>query len=248
MRLHQAPVVTLAGMNAAPINTAGNFWTATVVVAAGATQGEVPYAIGFQDLAGNSGTTATASSDGSKVVIDTVAPTIIAPADQVAVATGPDGALVNYPSASATDHGVSIGGLLYSHGRETKFPIGLTTVVVTATDAAGNVATAQLQVTVGDQRESLPAARRRACRWSHLAGLECAGLPHAGGALGVTEGLDGRRKPRSGGWRAGFPWKFHPAHARDWNGHFRGWQHCAAGREDRRRCGGHQWSFVQSAR
>ena len=154
----QAPVVTLAGMTALPVNPAGNLWTAAVTVAAGGTQGEAPYSIVFQDLAGNPGATATAPSDGSRVVIDTVAPTIIVPPNQMAVATGPDGAFVNYPSASATDSGQSINELFYSHERDTKFPIGLTSVLVLAVDEAGNVAAALFQVTVGDQRESLPAA------------------------------------------------------------------------------------------
>jgi eukaryotic-like serine/threonine-protein kinase len=78
---------------------------------------------------------------------DTTPPTIIVPSDITAVATGPDGAVVNYfvlvfddtdpnPSLSCTPPSGST------------FPLGTTTVTCVATDRSGNTATATFNVTI----------------------------------------------------------------------------------------------------
>jgi hypothetical protein len=74
-------------------------------------------------------------------VVDHTPPILTCPGNQSFNATAPNGAIVNYSKATATD---SCGGTVttnYSQNAGTLFPIGDTTVMVTATDASGNQAT-----------------------------------------------------------------------------------------------------------
>jgi len=67
----------------------------------------------------------------------------------VAEATSPAGAVVTYPNATATD-AVGVDHVTYSTPSGSTFPIGTTTVVVTAYDAAGNQTSKSFTVTVRD--------------------------------------------------------------------------------------------------
>ncbi len=100
------------------------------------------------DRAGN---TATASF--SIQVRDTTAPTIATPANITANATSAAGAIVTF-AATATDR-VSTPTLTYSPASGATFPIGTTTVTVTAKDAAGNTATSTFSVTVQGAAQQL---------------------------------------------------------------------------------------------
>jgi uncharacterized delta-60 repeat protein len=82
-------------------------------------------------------------------VQDTAAPTVTPPSDVVMEATGPDGAMVTYLDATAND-AVGVTSLTYSQNSGTIFPLGVTTVTVTAKDAANNPGTATFTVTVKD--------------------------------------------------------------------------------------------------
>jgi hypothetical protein len=83
-------------------------------------------------------------------VADATPPNLTCPADQVVAATGPDGAAVTYPPATATDDITANPTVTYSPPSGSTLPRGTTTVTVTATDAAGNQATCTFQVTVQD--------------------------------------------------------------------------------------------------
>jgi PBP1b-binding outer membrane lipoprotein LpoB len=83
-----------------------------------------------------------------KVAGDTTPPVITAPANIIAEATGPSGAVVTF-TATATDN-VGVSSLSYNHASGSTFPIGPTTVTVTAKDAADNTATASFTITVRD--------------------------------------------------------------------------------------------------
>jgi hypothetical protein len=80
---------------------------------------------------------------------DTTPPSLTAPADVVAEATSPAGAVVTYAAATATD-AVGPVTISYSYASGSVFPLGTTTVAVTATDGAGNSAVAGFKVTVRD--------------------------------------------------------------------------------------------------
>ncbi len=99
--------------------------------------------LSYQDALSNP----TASAASSNIRIDTTAPVVTAPANVTAAPTSASGAVVTYPAATATD-AVGVTSLTYSQNSGTSFPIGTTSVTVTATDAANNSGTANFTVTV----------------------------------------------------------------------------------------------------
>jgi hypothetical protein len=74
--------------------------------------------------------------------------TITPPADVTVQATGGNGATVNYAAATVVDPLDPAPIITYSQNSGTTFPVGTTTVIVTATDAFGFVATGSFNVTV----------------------------------------------------------------------------------------------------
>ncbi len=84
-------------------------------------------------------------------VVDTEDPVISGlPTDQIASASpGVGSAIVTWAAPTATDN-CSIPTLLADFTSGASFPIGVTTVTYTATDAAGNITTASFTVTVSD--------------------------------------------------------------------------------------------------
>lgn len=84
-------------------------------------------------------------------VEDTTAPVITAPANVNAEATGPSGAAVNYPAATASDIVDGTTAASCSPASGSTFGFGDTTVTCNATDARGNRATAKtFTITVRD--------------------------------------------------------------------------------------------------
>jgi hypothetical protein len=97
------------------------------------------------DKAGNTGT------DSFKVLVqDTTAPTVTVPANEVAEATGSNGANVVYGDVSATDIVDGPMNPSCTQALDTVFKLGTTTVTCTATDAAGNIGTNSFTVKVLD--------------------------------------------------------------------------------------------------
>jgi hypothetical protein len=97
------------------------------------------------DTAGNSGTASFTVK-----VEDTTPPSVSVPANQVVEATGPTGAIVTYPAAAAVD---AVDGPLTASCAPPSgatFPLGMTTVTCSATDAHGNTGTASFIVKVQD--------------------------------------------------------------------------------------------------
>jgi len=82
---------------------------------------------------------------------DTQAPTFTTvPASQTVEATGPGGAAVTYATPTATDNSGLPPSISCDHASGSLFPLGATTVTCTATDGAGNAATATFTITVQD--------------------------------------------------------------------------------------------------
>jgi len=96
------------------------------------------------DNAGNKST-----STFKVTVRDTTKPIVTAPANVVAEATGPNGAAVTYPAATASDLGGTLAAPCVPASGST-FTLGTTTVTCTATDAASNQGSATFTVTVRD--------------------------------------------------------------------------------------------------
>ena len=95
-----------------------------------------------QDSANNTGT-----GTFTVTVVDTTAPVVAAHANVTVAATSPAGATVTYDAGSATD-AVGVTSLTYSQNSGTVFSIGVTTVTITAQDAANNTGTGTFTVTV----------------------------------------------------------------------------------------------------
>jgi hypothetical protein len=89
----------------------------------------------------------TASGIQKVIVADTTAPAVIAPASLTVEATG---ALTQVTSGAATASD-AVGVVSLSSDAPAAFPVGITTVTWSATDAAGNTGTAVQTVTVTDQ-------------------------------------------------------------------------------------------------
>lgn len=80
----QAPTVQVAGHTATAINTSANAWTASYTMTGTDAEGTVSFSIAFNDLSGNTGTIATATTNSSSVVFDRTAPILSA----VAIVSG----------------------------------------------------------------------------------------------------------------------------------------------------------------
>lgn len=106
--------------------------------------GTTAVGLAASDAAGN---TATAEFD--ITVRDTTAPVIAATTNITAEATSADGAAVTYALPSATDL-VSSASIAGSPGSGSIFPLGASTVTVTATDAANNTSNSTFTITVAD--------------------------------------------------------------------------------------------------
>lgn len=97
------------------------------------------------DAAGNKG-----SKSFKLTVEDTTAPSVTVPADKVAEATDPTGAKVLYGDVSASDIVDGPMNPSCSQASDTVFPLGTTTVICSAIDAAGNKGTNSFTVKVQD--------------------------------------------------------------------------------------------------
>lgn len=84
------------------------------------------------------------------LVRDTTPPALTVSGNVTAEATGASGAAVSYAAATATDAVTASPAIAYSAASGSTFPLGNTTVSVTATDAANNATTKAFTVAVKD--------------------------------------------------------------------------------------------------
>ncbi len=113
--------------------------------------GSTTVSVAASDAAGN-----TSAGSFSVTVVDTTAPVLTLPANQVIEATSAGGAVASF-TASATDL-VGVTSLTTSAASGSLFPLGTTTVTVTAQDAAGNTTSGSFTVTVRDTTAPVIAA------------------------------------------------------------------------------------------
>src|SRR5207237_10632126 len=91
----------------------------------------------------------TATASFTVTVRDTKPPSITSLSSSFAVeAASAAGAVVNYAAAAAADLVTANPTITYSQASGTTFPLGTTTVTVTAKDAAGNISTSSLTIKV----------------------------------------------------------------------------------------------------
>ena len=146
----QTPVVTLFGNAATVANPGGNNWTATATVGAGTTEGIATFSIAAVDLIGNIAPAVTATTDASGVTVDKTPPVLTPPADRIVGANGNTGAVVSF-SAGTSDNIDPAPLLVANPVSGSLFSIGVTTVNLSLTDAAGNASVGSFTVTVQDQ-------------------------------------------------------------------------------------------------
>jgi hypothetical protein len=91
----------------------------------------------------------TSTGDFTVTVLSDTPPTLTLPNNVVVEAAGPGGAQITLPQATATDIADPQPVITYDH-QSGLFPLGLTTINVTATDAFGNVSTGSFTVDVVD--------------------------------------------------------------------------------------------------
>jgi hypothetical protein len=108
--------------------------------------GATPVTVTAVDDAGN-----TRTGQFTVTVVDTTQPALQVPLDLTAEATGPAGARVEYPAATAEDLASSSVRISYSQPAGTVFPLGASTVTVRAEDPSGNVREGVFTVTVADR-------------------------------------------------------------------------------------------------
>jgi hypothetical protein len=89
----------------------------------------------------------SSSRDIRLTVANATAPALTVPADLTVNATGPDGAVVTFTTSAVGVAGIAVTTVCTPASGST-FPIGLTTVSCTATDAAGNAVTKTFTVLV----------------------------------------------------------------------------------------------------
>lgn len=92
----------------------------------------------------------TTTTSFTVTVEDKTAPELTLPANATVEATGPDAAIVAFAAVPATDLVDGVVAVSYSKDPGSLFPLGTTTVTVTATDAAGNTASGTFTITVQD--------------------------------------------------------------------------------------------------
>ena len=92
----------------------------------------------------------TGTAQFSVTVQDTTPPTVTAPSGVTVQPSGPTGATVTYPDASATDLVGVVSGPTCSPASGSVFPIGTSLVTCTASDRAGNTGTSSFSISVQD--------------------------------------------------------------------------------------------------
>ncbi len=120
--------------------------TLTVSIPSGTTfaLGTTPVTVTATDGHGN-----VSTATFNVTVQDTTPPALTVSGNVTVEAPSSAGATVSYAAATATD-AVGAVTIAYSQASGTVFPLGVTTVVVTATDGAGNTSTKSFTVTVRD--------------------------------------------------------------------------------------------------
>lgn len=131
------PTVLLAGHSVSATNGSGNSWSASYTMTGTDAEGAIPFSVAFSDLAGNAGTTVTATTDSSSVTFDRTFPLVTAAHISISGGTGTGGAYktgdvlnITWDNTAAGDNNSDI-----ASARASVIPFGGT--IVTLTNNAG---------------------------------------------------------------------------------------------------------------
>jgi hypothetical protein len=169
-----------AGISVSSITNTNGTITASIAVACSATLGT--NLVGLQVTDANN---ATATGNLTiNVTAETTPPTIACPTGVTAIAARPGDAtvVVNYPPPMATDN-CSVPTVACNPPSGSAFPVGTTTVICTATDAASNTAQCSFSVTVFDVCLQDDSDSGRVLLFNSLTGdyvFCCSGLKYTG--------------------------------------------------------------------
>lgn len=135
----QAPTATIQGSAATITNVGGNTWQATRTVPGGVAQETTTFAISIKDLAGNVLAAVTATTDGSSVTVDRVAPTLTLLGANPQTVEG--GAVYVDPGATASDATAgNLNGAIQVTGALNMNVVGTYLRTYAVADFAGNTA------------------------------------------------------------------------------------------------------------
>lgn len=126
--------------------------SASPEIASGSTVADGNYTVmlSYQDALGNPVASATSVNVTVDVTVDTTAPTLTPPGNIVVGATGTNGAVVSF-SVGASDNLDPAPALVVNPPSGSIFPIGVTTVNLSLTDASSNTSLGNFTVTVQNQ-------------------------------------------------------------------------------------------------
>jgi gliding motility-associated-like protein len=140
-----APVVIIAGHTVTANNSSGNNWTASYAMGGTDAEGAVSFSIAFADLAGNAGSTVTATTNSSSVIFDKTTPTLSS---------------VNIVSNNANTSRAKTGNIIsvsFTAAETITAPtVSIATHTVTAINTSGNIWTAIYTMTASDAEGSVP--------------------------------------------------------------------------------------------
>ena len=144
-----APTATILGLTITLTNVGGNTWQATRTVPGGVAQETATFSISVKDLAGNVLAPVTATTDGSSVTVDRVAPTLTLLGANPQSVEG--GTVYVDPGATASDATAgNLNGAIQVTGALNMNVVGTYTRTYTVADFAGNTATKSRTVRVVD--------------------------------------------------------------------------------------------------
>lgn len=148
----ETPGVTIAGKPVTLTGGGSNSYSASYTMTASDAEGGVAFTIDVIDPSGNTGTQVTATSDNSVVTYDRTNPVITAPADVTKnVDAGSCSATMVGLGIPSTDDNFKVASV--TNNSPASYSFGTTIIIWTATDAAGNSATATQTVTVTDNQK-----------------------------------------------------------------------------------------------
>ncbi|MBJ6116555.1 HYR domain-containing protein, partial [Pontibacter sp. BT310] len=144
------PTVVIAGQPATVTAGSTTAYTATYTLTTADPEGTVSFSITYQDLANNSGTTASSTTNGSSVTFDKTAPVVRAQNITVQLNKSGSATITVAAIVNGSSDNDGIATMTLSKASFDCRNVGTNDVILTVTDLSGNTATATATVTIAD--------------------------------------------------------------------------------------------------